>query len=57
MEMANTLAYYNTATITAIKRFIVQAIGANPIKDFTTVIYRFCNKLECLSLTSLYSIV
>ncbi len=25
--MANTLAYYDTATITAIKSFIVQALG------------------------------
>jgi hypothetical protein len=25
MEVANTLAYYNTATITAVKSFIVQA--------------------------------
>jgi hypothetical protein len=27
MEMANTLAYYGTATITAVKCFIVQAPG------------------------------
>ncbi len=27
MEVANTLAYYNTATITAVKIFIVQAPG------------------------------
>jgi hypothetical protein len=26
MEVANTLAYYNAAKITALKRFIVQAI-------------------------------
>jgi hypothetical protein len=31
--VANTLAYYNTATITAIKSFIVQAPGANVIKQ------------------------
>ena len=46
MEVANTLAYYDTATITAVKSFIVQAPaegfpGANPIKLFTTVIYGF----------------
>jgi hypothetical protein len=28
MEVANTLAYYDTATITAVKSFIVQAPGA-----------------------------
>jgi len=27
MAATNTLAYYNTATITALKRFIVQAAG------------------------------
>ncbi len=27
MEVANTLAYYNTATITAVKSFIVQGPG------------------------------
>jgi hypothetical protein len=27
MEVANTLAYYNTATLTALKSFIVQAPG------------------------------
>ncbi len=39
MEVANTLAYYYTATITAVKSFIVQAPGANVIKLFTVVIY------------------
>ena len=39
MEVANTLAYYDTATITAVKSFIVQAPGANVIKLFTAVIY------------------
>ena len=39
MEVANTLAYYDTATITAVKSFIVQAPGANVIKLFTMVIY------------------
>jgi len=28
--MANTLAYYDTATITAINSFLVQAPGFNP---------------------------
>jgi hypothetical protein len=31
--------------------------GANPIKLFMAVIYGFCNKLECLSLDSLSSLV
>jgi hypothetical protein len=30
MALANTLAYYVTATITAVKKFIVQAPGAGP---------------------------
>ncbi len=37
--MANTLVYYDTATITAVKSFIVQAPGANVIKLFSDVIY------------------
>jgi hypothetical protein len=32
MEVANTLAYYDTATITAVKSFIVQAPGGSPIQ-------------------------
>jgi hypothetical protein len=32
MEVANTLAYYDIATITAEKSFIVQAPGVNVIK-------------------------
>jgi hypothetical protein len=31
MEVANTLAYYDTATITAVKCFIVQAPGFKPL--------------------------
>ncbi len=37
--------------------FKVQATGACTIKLFAAVIYGFYNKLECLSLTSLYSLV
>ncbi len=33
--MANTLAYYDTATITAVKSFIVQAPGPYEIKHLT----------------------
>ncbi len=41
MEVENTLAYYDTATITAVKSFIVQASGACTIKLITAVIYGF----------------
>ncbi len=70
--MANTLAYYDTATITAVKSFIVQVAigkylnllsqgviydtksfialskGANVIKLFLSVIYRFLCKARVL---------
>ncbi len=39
--VANTLAYYDAAEITAVKSFVVQAPGANPIKLYTAVIYVF----------------
>ncbi len=39
--MANTLAYYDTAIITAVKSFIVQAPGDNVMKPFTAIIYAF----------------
>jgi hypothetical protein len=41
MEVANTLAYYNTATITAVKSIKGQAPGAFTVKLFTAVIYEF----------------
>jgi len=34
MSMANTLAYYDTATITAVKSFIIQPPGVNVINLF-----------------------
>ncbi len=34
MEVANTLAYYNTATITAVKSFIVQAPGGSQKESY-----------------------
>jgi hypothetical protein len=37
----NTLAYYNTAIITVLKCFAVQAPGPNVIKLFLSVIYEF----------------
>jgi hypothetical protein len=39
MEVANTLAYYDTATITAVKSFIVQALGSRTIKHYEFIIY------------------
>jgi hypothetical protein len=48
--MASTLPFYNMATITVIKSFIVQSPEACTINLFTAVIYGFRNKLECLSL-------
>ena len=41
MEVANNLTYYDMATITAIKSFIVQAPGHNVIRLLTAVIYEF----------------
>jgi hypothetical protein len=38
---AISLAYYDTAAIKAVKRFMVEAPGANPIKHFTTVTLLF----------------
>ncbi len=38
MEVANTPAYYNTATVTVIKSFLAPV--ANVIKPFTSVIYK-----------------
>jgi len=55
--MTNTLAFYDMATVIAIKCFIVQAPGACIIKLITAVIYSFRNKLECMSLASLPSLV
>jgi hypothetical protein len=37
MAVANTLAYYVTATITAVKNFIVQAPGAKSVEIAYTV--------------------
>jgi hypothetical protein len=39
MTVANTLAYYNMATTTTIKMFIVQAQGSLAIKLFMAVMY------------------
>jgi hypothetical protein len=48
MEVANTLAYYDTATITAVKNFIVQGPGVNLIKLFWSKFnYTFCKLDHC----------
>ncbi len=39
MTVENTLAYYYKATITTVKVVIVQAPGADAMKQFTAVIY------------------
>jgi len=41
MAVANTLAYYITATIMAVKSFIVQALWPTVIRLFRSVIYGF----------------
>ncbi len=41
VQVANTLAYYDTLIITAVKSFIDQAPGSSIIKRITAVIYRF----------------
>jgi hypothetical protein len=44
--VANALAYYDTATITAVKSFIVQAPGEYTITLLTAVIYSVINKVS-----------
>ncbi len=53
--MANTLAYYDTATITAVKSFIVQAPGGlssilylNVVHFSTSVLIRYLWQLETI---------
>jgi hypothetical protein len=36
--MENTLAYYETAKIIAVKMFLLHALGANPIKLYSALI-------------------
>jgi hypothetical protein len=46
MEVANTLAYYNMATITAVKSFIVQApVGKS--NDFVGIGYKTFYSRNC----------
>jgi hypothetical protein len=53
MTVANTLAYYNTATITVIKSFIAYVVSRRHQTFFSSSLK---NKLECLSLTNLVGI-
>ncbi len=39
LAVANSIAYYDEATIMVVKIFIVQALGHHVIKSFTAVIY------------------
>ena len=41
MEVANTLAYYNAATITAVKSFTAHALGFGTIKLSTAVLNEY----------------
>jgi hypothetical protein len=41
LSVTNGVTYYSTELITPIKRFTMQASGANPIKLFKAVIYGF----------------
>jgi hypothetical protein len=60
MELANTLTYYDTVTITGVKRFIDQATGINIIKLKLASFVFFLlqtNKLERSSLANIISLV
>jgi hypothetical protein len=39
MAVANTLAYYDTSTVTAIKRLTILASGACTIKHYKLIMY------------------
>jgi hypothetical protein len=47
MEVANTLAYYDTATITAVKSFIVQAVATGLIRKLQTRLERLARYTHC----------
>ncbi len=51
--MANTLAYYDMAIITAVKSFIVQAPGPSVLNFLWTKLTNVRNNLECMSLAGL----
>jgi hypothetical protein len=41
MDVANTLAYFNMATITGVQTCIVQALGPDVMQLFTAAIYKY----------------
>jgi hypothetical protein len=57
MEVANSLAYYDMATITLVKVFILQAPGHVTQKVLDCNYFRYCSKLECLSLCVPFTLV
>ncbi len=53
-EVTNTLAYYDMELIMCKKSLIVQAPGANYINIFSSLLTGWQNKLDCLTLPSVY---
>ncbi len=49
IEVNGIVSYNDKATITALKRFIAQAPGANPIQQFGSKYIRSFCKLDCFS--------
>jgi hypothetical protein len=56
LSVTNTLAYYQHWQITAVKSFITSSPRANVLKLFSLELTSRPNKLECLSLASLFSL-
>ncbi len=52
-----TFDHYVTHIYAVVKHYIAQSLGACIIKLNTAIIYSFRNKLECLSLTTLSSLI
>jgi hypothetical protein len=57
LPRTNTLAYYENYKLTAAKSFITLATGANVMNFLWPYFTNFYDKLECLSLASLSSLV
>ncbi len=57
MKVRVTLDYLFNVKITRVKFFVVDALGTNPIKLFTVKIKDLYNKLECLPLSSIFSLI
>ncbi len=53
MRVANTLAYYDTSTITTVKIFIVQAPGGSSTRIFTVLI----NTKACAFIYYTYNLI